>query len=56
MFEIIYDLSNDRCVFQAKREKVKYPIGLLMKYNNIERCYIHTNRWYQAYNDSSNHL
>lgn len=54
MFEIIYDLSNDRCVFQAKREKVKYPIGLLMKYNNIERCYIHTNRWYQAYNDSSN--
>lgn len=25
-----------------------------MKYNNIERCYIHTNRWYQAYNDSSN--
>ena len=26
MFEIIYDLSNDRCVFQAKREKVKYPI------------------------------
>lgn len=54
LFEIIYDLSNNRCVFQAKRGKVKYPIGLLMKYDNIGRYYIHTNRWCQAYNSRSN--
>lgn len=51
LFEIIYDLSQKKCIYQAKRENVKYPIGLLMKYDKSKKCYLHTNRWFQAYNE-----
>lgn len=52
LFEIIYVLSIERCVFQAKREMYKYPIGLSMKYDNDKKCYYHTTKWNQAYDEN----